>query len=263
MKKNIGVKPYVNKPRYVSSKIGKTRAIEANEALHKYVPTTKRLTMATLKSMLDTHRMVYVKPNVGMFGNGVIRIELADAEKNERPYSYQEGVRLRRFKTFTDMYASLRKMIGKRPYLVQKGIHLLKYKGNRFDLRVMVQQTPQRKWETTGVMGRVAHPAKIVTNFHNGGSLKSFDTLLKAYLPQAEKKEFLQKLQKMGVLVAKAIEAKYKGVKEIGIDVALDHEINPWILEVNTSPDPYIFQRLSDKRIFRKIRKYAKAYGRL
>lgn len=263
MEKRITKNLRVNKARYVSSKIGKTRALEANEALRKYVPSTKWLTQTTLEDMLEQYRMVYVKPNVGMFGNGVIRIELAEDEKTAQPYSYQEGVRRKSFKTFKDLFASLQKAIRKRPYLVQRGIHLLKYKGNRFDLRVMVQQSPLRKWETTGVIGRVAHPAKIVTNFHNGGALKSVNTLLKAYLPPTERNEFVQKLHKMGIQVAKATNAKYRGVKEIGVDIAVDKDMNPWILEVNTSPDPYIFQRLSDKRIFQKIKKYAKAYGRL
>ncbi|KRF09754.1 endospore coat-associated protein [Paenibacillus sp. Soil766] len=261
-KKNVKNPLSLNKARYVSSKIGKTKAVESVESLRKYVPITKRMTSVSLEEMLEEYKMVYVKPNIGMFGNGVIRIELAD-EEAERPFSYQSGVTIKRFKTFADMYVSLIKVTRKRPYLVQKGIHLLTYKGNRFDLRVMVQQTPARRWETTGVIGRVAHPAKIVTNFHNGGTLKSVDTLLKKYLPPTERKGFVKQLQVMGIQVAKATNERYRGVKEIGVDVALDKDLHPWILEVNTSPDPYIFRRLKDKRIFAKIRKYARAYGRL
>ncbi|KRE65195.1 YheC/YheD family protein [Paenibacillus sp. Soil750] len=252
----------LRKARYVSSKIGKTKAVESVESLRKYVPSTKRMNSVTLQEMLEQYKMVYVKPNIGMFGNGVIRIELT-GEEAERSYSYQSGVTIKRFKTFNDMYVSLLKVTRKRRYLVQKGIHLLTYKGNRFDLRVMVQQTPARKWETTGIIGRVAHPAKIVTNFHNGGTLKSVDTLLKKYLPRAERTGYVNELQVMGIQVAKAINTRYRGVKEIGVDVALDKDLQPWILEVNTSPDPYIFRRLKDKRIFAKIRRYAKAYGRL
>ncbi|NQX63696.1 YheC/YheD family protein [Paenibacillus qinlingensis] len=263
MRKIRSKKPLpLSKARYVSSKIGKTKAVESVESLRKYVPSTKRMNSVTLQEMLEQYKMVYVKPNIGMFGNGVIRIELA-GEEAEKPYSYQSGVIIKRFKTFADMYVSLLKVTRKRRYLVQKGIHLLTYKGNRFDLRVMVQQTPARKWETTGVIGRVAHPSKIVTNFHNGGTLKSVDTLLKKYLPRAERTGYVNRLQTMGVQVAKAINTRYRGVKEIGVDVALDKDLQPWILEVNTSPDPYIFRRLSDKRIFAKIRRYAKAYGRL
>lgn len=168
MRKILKKRTKVRYPRYVTSKIGKTKAVEATAALKVYVPTTKWMTAESLKQMLNQHKMVYIKPNVGMFGNGVIRVEFSDGEGEIMPYSYQLGVNLKRFKTFEDMYASIKKKTGKSPYLVQKGIHLLKYKGNRFDLRIMVQQTPLRDWETTGVIGRVAHPSKIVTNFHNG-----------------------------------------------------------------------------------------------
>lgn len=262
--KNTWKKPvHLNKARYVTSKIGKTKAIEAKDALRKYVPITKRMHQGTLKEMLDQYKMVYIKPNVGMFGNGVIRVELAEEEGMELPYSYQSGVRLRKFRTFDEMYASIRQVTKNRKYLVQKGIHLLKYKGNRFDLRVMVQQTPLQQWETTGVIGRVAHPSKIVTNFHNGGKIRPVEKLLHTYLPASKRKGYVKKLHILGLQVAKAINTRYRGVKEIGVDVALDENLHPWILEVNTSPDPYIFRRLSDKRIFAKIKRYAKAYGRL
>ncbi|MDR6554173.1 YheC/YheD family protein [Paenibacillus qinlingensis] len=266
MKKRINRSPKkvlpLSRARYVSSKIGKTKAVESVESLRKYVPSTMRMTKTSLEHMLNKYKMVYIKPNIGMCGNGVIRIELA-GDDADLAYSYQSGVTRKRFKSFDDMFTSLHKLTRKRHYLVQKGIHLLTHKGNRFDLRVMVQQTPARTWETTGVIGRVAHPTKIVTNFHNGGTLKSVDTLLMRYLAPTERNKYVKQLHVMGVMVAKAINARYRGVKEVGVDIAVDKELNPWILEVNTSPDPYIFRRLTDKRIYAKIRRYAKAYGRL
>ncbi|UUZ90327.1 YheC/YheD family protein [Paenibacillus sp. P25] len=45
--------------------------------------------------------------------------------------------------------------------------------------------------------------------------------------------------------------------------MAIDQKLYPWILEVNTWPDPWIFRKLKDKRIFRRIYRYSKAYGRL
>ncbi|WP_141692548.1 YheC/YheD family protein [Paenibacillus pectinilyticus] len=41
-----------------------------------------------------------------------------------------------------------------------------------------------------------------------------------------------------------------------GVDIGIDKEMKPWIIEVNTRPDKYIFNALSDKRMFRKIIRY-------
>jgi glutathione synthase/RimK-type ligase-like ATP-grasp enzyme len=247
--------------RFIHSKWAKTKAIKNSSRVNEDVPPTCFMNMESLKQMLDQYKMVYIKPNIGTYGNGVMRVELNEGA--EKPYSYQSGVRIKRFERLRTMFHAISRDTGKRKYLVQKGIHLLKYKGNQFDLRVMVQQTPKRDWESTGVIGRVANPKKIVTNFHNGGTLKPVEALLLSYLPKEEKTRYIARLKKLGVHVAKALHKSYKGIKAIGVDVALDADLKPWILEVNTNPDPYIFRHLKDKKIFHKIQRYAKANNRV
>nr|WP_275983982.1 YheC/YheD family protein [Paenibacillus hamazuiensis] len=246
--------------RHIISKWLKTKALLANPKLHGFVPDTRKMNRNTLKTMLDQYKMVYVKPDIGTFGNGVMRVEYKAGDA--KPYSYQSGTAVRSFASYDAMYESIRKSTRKRGYLAQKGIQLLKYKKRRFDLRVMVQQTPKKTWETTGVIGRVAHPNKIVTNFHNGGTLTPVETLLQAYLPPEQRKQYIQALRSLGVRLARQLHVRYKGLKEIGADIGLDASLNPWVLEVNTSPDPYIFRRLKDKSIFRRIMSYARAYGK-
>ncbi|MCR8633222.1 YheC/YheD family protein [Paenibacillus radicis (ex Xue et al. 2023)] len=249
---------------YVISKWKKTKVLLKKPEMRMYIPDTMKLSRASLRELLGKYKMVYIKPDKGTYGNGVMKVEMTSigSEGDGESFRYQNGLDVRSFTNFEDLYNSILKRTKNRLYLVQKGINLTKYRNRRFDIRVMVQQTPQKKWETTGVIGRVGDPRKVVTNVHNGGKLKPIETLLSPYLTGNEKRKYIARLNALGLKTAHQLHSRFRRLKEIGLDVALDERLHPWVLEVNTCPDPYIFCKLKDKRIFRKIHRYAKAYGR-
>jgi len=244
----------------VVSKLAKTRVLLADPELRPFVPQTLPFSPSSLEDMLGRFGMVYVKPVNGTFGQGVIRVERRAGRRY--PYRYQSGVRTDRCSSVGVLYRKLLRVKKPGSYLVQQGIELLKYRKRRFDIRVMVQQNPNSAWETTGMIGRVAHPRRIVTNYHNGGTPMPVDRLLGVHMNRRQLDEFLGKLAAMGTSVASALQRKYPGLKEIGIDIAVDDRFVPWILEVNTKPDPYIFRKLPDRSVFRKVYRYAVLYGR-
>jgi glutathione synthase/RimK-type ligase-like ATP-grasp enzyme len=244
----------------IRSKWAKTDALLADPVIREYVPITQSFGHSNVEQMLDQHGMIYVKPIHGTFGNGVIRIEkrTGDAE----PYFFQSGERKYAFASFDEMYRKLLVVKKRRDYIVQQGIHLLKFAGRRFDLRVMVQKNPLSRWETTGIIGRVAHPRKIVTNYHAGGMPMPVMKLLTGSLSEEQSILYRTRLRKLGVDIAKTMEKRFPRLKEIGVDVAIDENFKPWILEVNTLPDPFLFRKLSSRTVFKRIYSYAVAYGR-
>jgi len=238
----------------IMSKWLKTNALLSHSEIRQYIPMTQRLTSRNLSSMLAKYEMVYIKPERGTYGNGVIRAEVLKQGVNK--YQYQIEMNKRTFKDYSSFFQSLKKVTKKRSYLVQMGIHLLKYQKRRFDVRVMVQLNPKGVWETTGIIGRVAHPGKIVTNYHSGGQLVNIEKLLSSHLSLNEQKSVIEKMSKLGVMIAKQLRQKYPDYRQIGVDVGLDVTMKPWIIEVNTNPDPYIFKKLADKSVFRKVMRY-------
>ncbi|WP_054025780.1 YheC/YheD family protein [Bacillus sp. FJAT-28004] len=244
----------------VTSKWAKTKVLLTSGYLRTYMPATNLFGHGSLQSMLNEYGMVYVKPTNGTFGNGVIRVE-----KTTLPalgYRYQLGTKILSFPTFEQMYHKLSQQTKKRSYLVQRGIHLLRHQKRRFDIRVMVQKNPRNEWEVTGIIGRLAHPAKIVTNYHSGGTPMALELLMRDHTNSAELAAFKNKLKKVSITIAHHLETAYPNIKELGVDIAIDAKLHPWILEVNTFPDPYIFRKLPDKSVFQKVYRYAAAYGR-
>ena len=150
----------------IYSKLIKTRVTLRNAKLRQHVPITHPFHRNRLSDMLARYGMLYVKPDKGSLGIGVIRVE-----KRGDAYRYQSGVQVYRFPTFEKLYQSLRRRIGTKRYLIQKGIYMLSLKGNPFDFRVMIQRNLSGRWECTGTAARVAHPQKAVTNGSQGGTI--------------------------------------------------------------------------------------------
>lgn len=269
----------------VPSKWAKTKVILQNQSLSLYVPDTRKYDLSVLKEMLALYTMVYIKPDRGSFGIGVMRAEqrtviLSPSQRKSEKNATTDNEEIEQQETqllyilryaktaevfFSpeELHEALQKRIQNRTYLIQKGIDLLRYQDRPFDLRVLAQKNPSGAWETTGMLGRVAAPQKIVTNYHNGGSIVSVNTLLKSHMNPSETLSTVNQLKSLGVQIAGQLETTYPGIKEIGLDIAMDQHMDMWLLEVNTLPSIVIFKLFPDKSIYRKIHRYAVAYGRV
>lgn len=251
--------------RHISNKLTKTSVLAESRELRKHIPSTKKMNQHTLNEMLHKYNMVYIKPCCGSLGNGVIRVEKKlrkDARRRWSSYRYQAGTQVHHFSNYNTAYRAIYNETHRKPYLVQKGIWLLAYGGRPFDIRVMVQRNPQGKWEATGLAGRVAHPQKVVTNGSQGGTIYPVEVLLNSCTSPEKRKALIRSMKEIGVKSARQLSTAYPGLQEIGVDIALDQHLKPWILEVNTAPDPCPFTKLNDSSMLRRIVRYGAAYGR-
>ncbi|GKU77911.1 YheC/YheD family protein [Paenibacillus sp. L3-i20] len=241
-----------------TDKWAKTNYLLGHEELRNYIPLTKRFNRNNLLKMLQDYSMVYVKPTFGSMGRGVMKVEKTSAGT----YSYQLLGRKRTFRTFDGLYLSIKKDTLGKGYIVQRGIHLLTYDDRPYDLRLVVQQTPSKRWEATGTVARIAYPGKIVTNGSQGGTILPATQVLQPYASQSRMDQLLSDLNRIGVDTMKRLHRYYPSLKEIGLDIAIDRELHPWILEVNTRPDHCPFAILQDQSMIRRIVYYGRRYGR-
>ena len=246
-----------NRVQAVSSKLTKTRVMLRSGELAKHVPATHSFGDRRLAAMLDRYRMVYIKPDTGSLGVGVMRVERAG-----RGYRYQSGTRVYAFSTFRALLRALKRAIGSRRYLIQKGVHVLRRAGRPFDFRIMIQRAPNRRWVCTGSVGRVAHPRKIVSNGSQGGTIYPVMTLLRPVAGAKKASRLSKRMERLARLSAAQMGRAYPAMNELGLDIAVDRGLRPWILEINTRPDPCPFTKLNDPAAIRRIVRYAQAYGR-
>lgn len=250
----------------IASKWEKTKVIRQKEALRPYIPDTRKYTFEHLRDMLESYGYVFIKPDQGTYGNGVMSVEhWTDylIEGSPLQYKLRYGVEYELFLTVEELHTALSARIGQQPYLIQKGIHLLTYRRRKFDIRALVQQTPHKTWETTGFIGRVGAPQKVITNYHGGGDVMLIEDLLGPYLTPKEFAKIYSEMKSVSVQIAAQLARRFPRLKEIGLDIAVDEQHQIWILEVNTMPALFAFKLLHPKEVYKKIRRYAVAYGRL
>ncbi|SMF92754.1 YheC/D like ATP-grasp [Paenibacillus uliginis N3/975] len=252
----------------VSSKWTKTKNILKNKGLASYVPATRLYSFDALEQMLETHTLVYIKPDRGTYGNGVMCVELIhteepDSSDSTQSYELRYDTTTEHYTTLEQLHNTITHLCHGKEYLIQQGIRLLQHNGRAFDLRVLVQKNPFGRWESTGIVGRVAAQHKIVTNHHGGGSIQHFKKLMTEHMTSFEADNIRKELKDLGINVASQLQRSYPNLKEIGLDVAIDSRWSIWILEVNTKPALYPFKKFfKDQSIYQKVKKYANAYGR-
>ena len=216
----------------VRSKMEKTSVLLTDAELALYVPKTKLFNAENLKAMIREFNFVCVKPDRGRGGNRVILVVFH--EGGGYLIYYETAV------TKVDKIAAVVKFINKiadgDQFIIQQGINMLRIGRSPFDLRVNVQK-PYKKWEVTAIIAKVMAPGKVVTNYCQGSTLVDFEQALQqAGLSNNKTSQVTELLTYLGERTASVLNEKFRGLRELGLDIALNSNAEPWILEVNTKP---------------------------
>jgi glutathione synthase/RimK-type ligase-like ATP-grasp enzyme len=241
----------------ISNKYRVYKHLSNDNNLKMYLPETVMFSKENLENMMKNYPEVYVKPTIGSHGTGIYKVI-----RKHKGYKLRSTTQSRSYPSLSLLYEKL-KAHSKKKMIIQQGIVLEFVAGRPYDIRAMVQRRPNSNWICTGIFTKVGLPNKIVTNYHQGGKLKSLDNVLnKMGLSSTEKAMRKSNLNKVALDTANLLNSKRLGMFEMGIDFAYDKKGNLWILEVNSNRPQFYPLRNISRSMYNRMLSYARSYGR-
>jgi len=131
-------------------------------------------------------------------------------------------------------------------YLIQRYLQMAKIDGAPFDIRVVMQKNVQDKWQCSGIECRVASKKSLITNISRGGYALTLDEALnRSFSLEEEKlKKMKDSIYQICLNLCKSLDRLNHHFGEFGIDIALDVNGKPWIIEVNVFPSFKGFKKM-------------------
>ncbi|MEK8126802.1 YheC/YheD family protein [Paenibacillus filicis] len=227
------------------------RLLEADGRFARYLPQTELLrSMRTLVDWLGQHGEAVLKPLGGSQGRGVLHVRREPPGAEPRFTVRGRDARNHSIaRSFTDAAALLgwlRRLIGRRSYLVQRYLTLHTGSGDAFDVRALVQKNGTGRWQLTGLAVRRGQGGSLTSNLHGGGSVEAAEPWLIREFGLERTEAILEELRRLCAEVPYALEAGHGRLAELGLDFGIDTGGHIWILEANSKPGRSIFTYLHD-----------------
>lgn len=207
-------------------------SLKNNNEINTYLPKTVLLDgIDSLNNMLKEFSFIYLKPTNSSLGFGIVKI----TKDKENEYQAKYKVRENNYTTsgsLSNILLQLEPLIGKRKYIVQEGISLATYRGNIFDMRVCIQKNGTGEWSIPLWIIRAAKPGNIVTNNAAGGSELEVERVISTIFSN-NADEILAKIKNASLLISQAIEKKFPGVGDIGMDLGITNTGKIYFIEAN------------------------------
>lgn len=236
---------------YPGSKWRKYLAMWEDDALRPFLPETARFSRTAFLSMTDRHPSVYLKPDTGGGGYGIMRVR-----PDGRGWLLEKPHAVARFHHRELMFRYLAHKLKRKKYIVQQGIDLIRLQGRPMDFRCLFYKI-DGDWHYAGCMGKVAAPRKWTTNLCQGGRAITFEEAIASSLEMppeeiVKRKEELEQVAHASVL---ALERVFPRLCQVGLDIAVDTDNQIRIIEANSRPRFELFREHEDGTLYQRIRR--------
>lgn len=242
--------------RVIGSKYKKTGPFLRHPVLSRHVPETSWYSPLNLRRLLKKHGVVYLKPDTGSLGRGIILI----AAVGEGDCELRRGASTS-ILPVQELDSVLGQVIkSRRKYIIQAGVDLATYNGCPFDMRLVFQR-PHQTWQLTLSSAKVAlREDAILTNVARGARDYPLLDILPVYDQASEPMVVFRDLIDLAHQGASLLGTAFP-LRIIGFDMAVDKGGKVWFLEANTRPQCAQCKLVNDEVSVEKYEEARKAIG--
>lgn len=247
---------------YFFHKLELWRCFLNDQTLQEHLPLTQPWANGkALMQMLRQFRSVYLKPARGSLGAGILRIDATMSGYLLTTSQHKKTVIM----TKHQLMCVIKGLMRKRSYLLQQAV-VYKHQMHQIDFRVIMQKDNQLSWRCSGIIARYGHKGRICTN--EVSQIYSGKTALQQLygLNPDQASDIYGRMEQICMTACQAIDRRFGQFGDVGIDMALDSNLHPWLLEINSlhrhSMASYVKEEpdLYRKVLIRPLQ-FAKAYA--
>ncbi|WP_286231197.1 YheC/YheD family protein [Neobacillus mesonae] len=212
--------------------------IHNESPLKKAIPETKIFSMENLIELAQKYETLFIKPIHGSQGKNIIKL----IRVNENRFTYRASLtggheQPETYYSLEDIYKHLKPILQNRIYIVQQGIPFITKDFRTMDFRVLCHKKHPLMWDITSIVARIGADQEFVSNLARGGTLIRPLDALRTCFDAKQGKKVLSEIKDLALKIAASISSQTHGMfGELGIDIGVDIDGKPWLIEVNSKP---------------------------
>lgn len=242
----------VTNPRFLQkAELG--RLWMADDGLRPYVPIQEKWEApGQLAAFAERHGSVYVKPVFGKAGVGIVRVRRRSGRHGASYETVIQQPGETRARDGLSASELERRLWRPDIYLLQEEVECARFRGRKFDLRMLFHRTPDGVMSLTGTGVRVGPMDGITTHVPNGGTLAGTADILPTVFGKGARR-IGEGAEQVAQQAAAAVAALPGVWCELSLDVGLSPEGEPRLFEANAKPmkfdEPWIENRAKQKLV--------------
>lgn len=205
--------------------------------LHSYIPETNIFTKDNLAVFLQKYETIFIKPVHGSQGRNIFKIIKENNQFHLKSSIKSQSADIQIELPAMELYQQIKPLLNNRIYIIQQGIPLLTYQSRGMDYRVLCHKNHQNIWIVTSVVARISAEDEFVSNIARGGEVMTPISALRDIMSISDAKRLISQIKELAIETALIIDRNSPGITgELGIDIGIDTDCNPWLIEVNSKP---------------------------